>query len=249
MAMKLCEKHGIEFEPKALMVGQLKIGETNCPECEAEADREQARQDEERRAAADAAARAAFLRQANIEPVYDGATFDTFDAATEELQRAVSVMRRLVVGEVRQVVMIGKNGTGKTHLAVAAIQAMRSGLIMSMYEISTKIRETYTARATETELQVVDRLAREKLLVIDELGRTKGSDTEANWLSYIIDKRHVRNLPTVIISNKHVRKICPSSGCPDCLENYIGEDIMSRLSEGGVMLRFTGEDYRRRRPQ
>jgi DNA replication protein DnaC len=118
-----------------------------------------------------------------------------------------------------------------------------------MYEITVQIRASYTSQATRTELDIVDELARLPILVIDEMGRTKGSDAEQNWLSYIIDKRHVRHLPTILISNKHVRKDCENKkdGCPNCLENFMGEDVMSRLNQEGGLLRFTGEDWRLKR--
>ena len=118
---------------------------------------------------------------------------------------------------------------------------------MTMYEVSTTIRASYTAKAEHTELEIVDGLARLPLFVIDELGRTKGGEADQNWLSYILDKRHVRKLPTILITNKHVKKACADGGCPDCLENYITEDVMSRLSEDGVLLKFTGEDWRKKR--
>jgi len=28
-----------------------------------------------------------------------------------------------------------------------------------------------------------------------------------------------------------VRKYCPTGGCPDCLENYLSGDVMSRLTD------------------
>ena len=58
---------------------------------------------------------------------------------------------------------------------------------------------------------------------------------------------HTRGLPTIIISNKHVRKYCPTGGCPDCLENYLSGDVMSRLTENGVLLQFNWADWRKRR--
>ena len=85
------------------------------------------------------------------------------------------------------------------------------------------------------------------MLAIDEIGRTKGSDAETNWLSYIVDKRNSRGLPLVLISNKHTRKTCSDGGCQNCLENYISEDIMSRLSEDGHLVTMCGEDYRRKK--
>jgi DNA replication protein DnaC len=190
------------------------------------------------------------LKRSNIEPAYWDKGLETFVADTPELQKALDAACDMIDGKLTKIIMSGKNGTGKTHLACAVL-ASTTGKIMSMYEISTTIRSSYTAKATKTELEIVDELASLPMLVIDELGRTKGGDAEQNWLSYILDKRHVRNLPTILITNKHVKKDCAADpkGCADCLENYISEDVMSRLSENGVLVRFTGEDYRRRRVQ
>lgn len=241
--MAHCEKHNIDYEPQERTIGSftLKIG---CPECQREHDEELEREDIEARQRDNIAA----FEAMNIEPLFYDATFDSFIDSTPELKRAKEVVQKLVEGEIQQIVMSGRNGTGKTHLAVAALKE-KGGKIFSMYEIATRIRATYTARADEDELQVVDELARLPLLVIDEMGRTKGSDAETNWLSYIIDKRHSRGLPTILISNKHVRKYCPvdkKAGCKDCLENYLDNDVMSRINEGGILLQFTGEDWRKK---
>jgi DNA replication protein DnaC len=145
-----------------------------------------------------------------------------------------------------KLVLLGSNGTGKTHLAVGIVRVL-GGAIYSMYEITTRIRASYVSGAKENELQIVDELARIPMLAIDEIGRTKGSDAETNWLSYIVDKRHARGLPLMLISNKHTRKTCPDGGCQNCLENYISEDIMSRLAEDGYLVNMIGEDYRRKK--
>jgi DNA replication protein DnaC len=185
------------------------------------------------------------MREMNIEPEFWDATIDTYQAEIPEQIKAVQTVQRLIDGKIQQIVMTGSNGTGKTHLAIAAVKK-RGGKIYTMYEITTRIRQSYSARSDETELEIVDELARLPMLAIDEVGRTKGSDAELNWLSYIIDKRHSRDLPTIIISNKHVRKYCPLGGCPECLENYLSGDVMSRLTEGGVLLQFNWEDWRKR---
>jgi DNA replication protein DnaC len=240
---KHCEKHG-DYEERRIAAlpyaGPAFDLVEGCPLCAKEAvEREAA---EERRAAEER--KRARLEAMNIEPAYFGASFDNFEASTPELAHNLERVRDLVEGRIQKVVMLGKNGTGKTHLACAALKVL-GGKIMSMYEISTTIRASYTAIATRTELEIVNELARLPLLAIDEIGRTKGGDAEANWLSYIIDKRHVRGLPLILISNKHAQKDCERGGCSDCLENYIGEDIMSRLCEGGALLKFTGNDYRK----
>lgn len=248
----ICPKHKIPYENE-VKVGDKLIVYPQCPMCIKELE------DEELRHAQDVMQAEAVERfkTMNIEPLFYNSTLENFVTDTPELQKAVELVRRFIAGEIQQLIMVGKNGTGKTHLAVAAVKAM-NGRIYSMYEIGTRIRATYTSRAHEDELDVVDELARLPLLVIDELGRTKGSDAEMNWLSYIIDKRHVRGLPTVIISNKHIRKDCPVQrtengrrivGCENCLENFISEDVMSRLTENGMLIRFNGLDWRRRKQQ
>ena len=240
--MAYCLKHNLEYSGEIEVAGHTHtlIFTRPCPECSKEMDKE----DEERQAAIEKAAKIASYKFMNIEPEYCGATIDTYQADTPEQVKAVQTVKRLIAGEIQQIVMTGSNGTGKTHLAIAAVKELK-GKIYTMYEITTRIRQSYTARADETELEIVDELARLPMLAIDEVGRTKGSDAELNWLSYIIDKRHTRGLPTIIISNKHVRKHCPNGGCPDCLENYLSGDVMSRLTDNGVLLQFNWADWRK----
>jgi DNA replication protein DnaC len=245
--MLKCEKHGEYPERKYKWVidNENPFTVLPCPKCQeaALADYNKHEADEAKRNAK--TFREEKLRGMNIEPAYHEASFSNFQAVTLELEKNLERVRELIDGKISKIVMTGKNGTGKTHLACAALQ-IKGGRIQSMYEISTMIRSSYTAKADRSELEIVDDLARLPLLVIDEIGRTKGGDADANWLSYIIDKRHVRGLPLILITNKHVKRDCPEKGCAGCLENYIAEDIMSRLCENGVLLRFTGEDWRKR---
>lgn len=236
----ICEKHG-EYEAKSIsMLGKtFSIG---CPKCEQE--REEA--DRKEQEIAQEAIRIVRLRSFNIEPMYLGATLDNLEILTDDHRRAVDYARSMISEKRGKLVLLGSNGTGKTHIAVGVVRELR-GAIYSMYEITTRIRASYVSGAKETELEIVDNLSRLPMLAIDEIGRTKGSDAETNWLSYIIDKRHVRKLPLILISNKHTKKTCPSNGCDKCLENYISEDVMSRLAEDGHLVTFSGDDYRRKK--
>jgi len=261
MTKCLCRKHG-EYEAETVHYDESKSAfppyevirpaydlDGPCPVCLAESEIILAQQEIRKKAKGEreqAESRIRNFEYMNIEPAFYAASFENFITSTDEQRHNVDRMQALVRGDIKKIVMTGKNGTGKTHLACAALHAL-GGRIMTMYEISTSIRATYSPSAQYDELYLVNGYARLPLFVIDEIGRTKGSDVEANWLSYIIDKRHVRDLPTILISNKHTRKACPNSGCADCLENYIGEDIMSRLCENGVLLKFAGDDWRKRR--
>ena len=246
--MKHCEKHNLDYEERELtspLTGKITVF-GSCPECDREYDEEIKRQEEEMQERARESSRIRFLEKCNIEPMYFDSTLDTFITASDEQEKALAYARGIVKEKTGKLVLLGTNGTGKTHLAVGVVRELR-GCLYSMYEITTRIRASYVSGAKETELDIVDELSRVEMLAIDEIGRTKGSEAETNWLSYIIDKRHTRNLPLILISNKHARKSCPSGGCEKCLENYISEDIMSRLSEDGRLVNMTGEDYRRKK--
>jgi len=244
--MKHCDKHNLDYEEREKEFAGRIMTFGTCPECDREYDEEMRRQEEEMQERARESARIRFLEKCNIEPMYYDSTLDTFIAESDEQKKALAYAREMVGTKEGKLVLLGANGTGKTHLAVGVVREL-SGRLYSMYEITTRIRASYVSGANETELDIVDELSRVEMLAIDEIGRTKGSEAETNWLSYIIDKRHTRNLPLMLISNKHARKSCPSGGCEKCLENYISEDVMSRLSEDGHLVTMTGEDYRRKK--
>ncbi len=238
--MAHCDKHGEYIEQEKVIAGFT--FRTSCPTCEKEA--EEIEHQEGVRLAQKAERER--LESLNIEPMYFTSTLDNFIAGSPEQERALAYASEMVRTKAGKLVLLGSNGTGKTHLAVGIVRIL-GGAIYSMYEITTRIRASYVSGAKENELQIVDELARLPMLAIDEIGRTKGSDAETNWLSYIVDKRHARGLPLMLISNKHTRKTCPDGGCQNCLENYISEDIMSRLAEDGHLVNMIGEDYRRKK--
>ena len=234
---KHCDKHGdyesVQFDAMGIIM------ESDCPVCSEEFDALEAREKE-------TASEAQIIERAkamNIRPEFLKASFSNFIPHTDKLKNALDRTKQLVNGELLSLLFAGSCGTGKTHLACAALNAKGAGKIMTMYEISATIRASFTAKLTRTELEIVDELASVPLLVIDEIGRSKGSESELSWLSYIIDKRHASYLPLILISNKKFRADCTDG---DCIENYFGEDVISRITQKGSMLRFEGEDYRAR---
>lgn len=237
---EVCEKHGEYVSEKKVVIFSEMW--SPCPKCMEEKQKAFDEQEEYLHKQREMQ----FYVNANIEPLYYSKTLEDFETPTTELEKAKAAISSMIEAKKGKIVMIGKNGTGKTHLAVCAVKKLH-GAIYTMYEISTRIRSTYTPSARERELDIVDELARLPVLVIDEIGRTKGSEAEENWLSYIIDKRNSRGLPLILISNKHTRKTCEANGCKDCIENYLSEDVMSRLCVDGKVINFTGDDYRKKR--
>lgn len=182
-------------------------------------------------------------QDSNIEIEYLDKSIDDYIPQTEKQKKLLELVKNMIESKSGKLIVLGSNGIGKTMLASMVVKEL-GGKILSMYEISTMIRQSYTNRAEKTELEIVKELASIPFLAIDELGRTKGSDAELNWLSYVLDKRHTRNLPFMIMSNTHLSSECPNNGCSQCFENYINNDILSRLRQNSKIITVDGPDYR-----
>lgn len=239
-----CEKHGQyagkitkfkflgdkEFETKSM-----------CPVCEKEAEDEekQKRDEQERRAVIRK------WQSMNIEPRFYDVTLDNFNAYNDELKKHLETCRTFLAKPDGKLVMIGENGNGKTHLAVSILKEL-GGVIYTAYEIGVKLRQSYGSDTKEWE--VFDELCTAPLLVIDEVEKIKDSESKQNWVSYVVGKRYDRLLPIIFIGNCHTKKDCPESQppCNRCLEYHLENDVISRIFEDGIILKFGSGDYRRK---
>jgi len=181
------------------------------------------------------------LKKMNIGLIYRDSGFNNFNAYSPELKTHLKTTENFTLSPVRKLVMLGNNGAGKTHLAVSVLK-QTGGVIYTAFEIGVMLRRSYNGDSKEWE--VLNNLCEINLLIIDEIGRSKGSDWELNWLSHVINKRHENLLPLILISNRHLGLDCPERGCKNCLENYFDNDVISRIIEDGVIMKFTGDDYR-----
>jgi DNA replication protein len=235
-----CEKHNLDYEE---VINDILGDISSCPMCAEEAEKQFAEKEvEERKELIDAATIASY-KAMGIKPIYYDATFDNFIADTPELKLNLEAVKELVVKQSGTIVMTGNYGAGKTHLECAAVKELK-GKYIKMFAISERIRASYVDTSRGTSLDILDELASVPILAIDEMGRSKGSDWELNYLSYVFDERHASRLPTIFASNRHMVENCPSHGCDNCLQNFFGDDMMSRICEDGKLLNFSGRDFR-----
>lgn len=243
---QVCEKHGLQKGFTTIYLDGTK--KFSCFVCKKEQKKEYERKMEE----LDNKVRADIERQKlhnhyaylNVEPEYYDCEFDDYVPKSTTQEKAKKAVMKMVEEKHGKVVLMGPNGIGKTMLASIATKKL-DGRIYTMYEISTMIRQSYTVKAERSELEIVKELASVPFLAIDELGRTKGSETELNWLSYILDKRHTRNLPFMLMTNGHFKSDCKEGGCSKCFENFIDNDILSRLRQDSTFVIITGPDERK----
>lgn len=235
-----CEKHG---KVKGCYFERGGEREYVCPVCVEE---ERKKEQVARQAEYIQRERIAIYRERNIEPEYWEKELKDYVPQTPEQEKALKAVQKMIAEKSGKVILLGSNGVGKTFLGCMAVKAL-GGKILSMYEITTMIRQCYSSRAEMTELEFVEKLANLPLLVIDEMGRTKGSEAELNWLSYILDKRHTRGLPFMILTNTHLSRDCPKKGCENCFERFVNNDVLSRLRQNSQIITIKAPDYRAKR--
>lgn len=186
-------------------------------------------------------------RECNIKEKFFDMTFDNYIVENDTQRFAKEKLEAIANGGNRSLLLLGSNGLGKTMLSSLALMK-RGGYIFKMYEIIIQIKSSYKANSTINEEDILKKLSTCPLLVIDEVGKQFGSESEKNWLSYVIDERYECNKPTVLISNLKMMKECSDEERKEGLyiERYLGRDSVSRLVECADIVTITGSDYRRK---
>lgn len=136
----------------------------------------------------------------------------------------------------RCLLLVGRPGTGKTHLAAAiANHVMHAGKQTAAYRtigsVLQAIRDTYGEFSEKTEGQILSALISADLLILDEIGasRAKPSDFELSTMFSIINGRYERQLSTVIVSNLQISELSAA----------MGERSLDRLRENeGIAVSF-----------
>ncbi len=230
-----CPKHG-EYVGEMIhyLLPYAEDKPSPCPVCQREAEEEKRREEAIKK-----------WRSMNIDERYYNAAFDTFNAYNDELRGHLATCRAFAENPDGKLVMLGTNGSGKTHLAVSVLKEV-GGVIYTAFEIGVNLRQSYNGDTKEHE--VYDELCSVPLLVIDEVEKIKDSESKQNWMSHVIGKRYNRMLPLIIIANCHTQKDCTEhkKPCPRCLEYHLESDVISRITEDGHIMKFGSEDYRKK---
>lgn len=233
----VCDKHGPYTAARLCFFGATFV--ERCPRCEAEWEAIEAEKERARKKAAEEAR----LSAMGIGRKYWGSTLENYQAKSPSQKAAVNEIKALMESRRGFLVLTGSFGVGKTHLGCAAVREM-GGAIWTMADISTRIRATYSPRAKETEQDVQKELCSTPFLVIDELGRTKMQEADANCLSHIVNKRYSNELPTMLLSNKMLASELPKDHWEESFEAMVGDDVAQRLMGDGKIIALKGENWR-----
>lgn len=232
-----CEKHG-PFEQKVTVILNRELKGT-CPECQRIANLEREKAAEAAQAFEVRQSLARKLGDALIPKRFTTRTLENYQADHEGQRKALAYCKRYIqiFDEIlkagRCMVLIGKPGTGKTHLGVAMANDLlhntsRTAVYRTVGAILQAIRATYGQGSERTEAEILSSLVTPDLLVLDEVGVSKEqpSDFELTTLFAIINGRYEQERPTVVITNLAAEQ----------LSGAMGERCVDRLREGGMIV-------------
>lgn len=172
-------------------------------------------------------------------------TIDDFDftyQSTVRLALLGSALSPDFVTEGRNLILLGKPGRGKTHLAVAiAYRAIQNGF-ESLFVTAAELIDHLSGAFRRGQLAAaLERYTHPHMVVIDEVGYlTYGTDA-ANMLFHVVDDRHKRKRSMIFTTNKPL----PAWGRV-LHDDDLAHAIVDRVLERGRLLQLDGPSMRTR---
>ncbi|MDX7988007.1 AAA family ATPase [Xenorhabdus sp. 12] len=182
----------------------------------------------------------------NIVPRFAQASFATYQPQSLMAENNLKICQGYVqtwadrkkAGE--GMILCGRQGTGKTHLAAAICREIAVGgdedvFITTAPRLIRAFRRSWNSEGEMSEFDTLRFYSELDLLVIDEIGVQYGTESERNILFEVLNNRYEDLLPTILISNVPVTE----------LAQFLGDRTLDRLLQGGTVLAFDWESYRR----
>lgn len=241
-----CILHGEYLANQVFLGGKLKEV-SECPECFKLKEAQRAIEEKKRREEETEKNRQTRIKETRMPLEYQSKDFSTFITETESQRNALAMAKRFVNGWEKAkaggygLLFLGGCGTGKTHLACAIMLELldRYALFYPRYykvsEIFSAVRSTYQTGATTNEEETIKFFSSIQLLVIDEVGVQKGSESEKRILFSILDNRVTSKKPTILMTNL---------GIKDC-GFVLGDRLYDRIRSKCVPVLFKGNSFRK----
>lgn len=202
--------------------------------------------------------RVKLFNEAQVPALFAGCSLDTFRPSNERLgdahAAAMEMTRGFALGEKRGLLLMGPVGVGKTHLAVAMVRKLTLELgiscrFLDFLQLLQDLKLSFDKRGGTADL--LEPLSDVDVLVIDDLGKGRGSDWEGDVLDDLVSRRYNSGGTTIATSNFRDRK--PDGGshrntfANETLAQRVGDRIYSRLRAMCQFVEVDGDDYRQSR--
>jgi DNA replication protein DnaC len=143
----------------------------------------------------------------------------------------------LQLGE--NVILIGGQGTGKTHLSIAlGMQACCEGKRVRFFTVADLTHQLIEAKDEKKLLRFQQQLAKYDLLIMDELGRIEGTHDGANLLFQVLGSRYERT-STIITTNLEF-----GDWSSVFMTKTLTAAVLDRLNHRCHLVEANGESYR-----
>jgi DNA replication protein DnaC len=172
-------------------------------------------------------------------------TIDEFDFSLQTTLRQSLLGSYLgpdFVTEGRSLILYGKTGRGKTHLAVAiGYRAIQNGFETLCTTAAELVEELSNASKKGCLQEFLLTYTHPHVLVVDELGYLTYGPDAANVLFHVVNDRHLRKRPMIFTTNK------PLSEWGKVLHDEdLATAILDRILERGRLIHLDGPSGRTR---
>jgi DNA replication protein DnaC len=174
--------------------------------------------------------------------------YERGDVSLARAKRSVAEFVDCWPAEDRGLLIVGPCGTGKTHLAVAALHEIiaqeKPGklLFRNFQELVQELQASFESNESPKKSEILQPLLDADLLVLDELGSQKPTAFVQDILYYVVNSRY-NDVKATIFTSNYLDE--PRAG-EERLEDRIGSRLRSRLYEMATTIVITArDDYRK----
>ncbi len=216
------------------------------------------------------------MTAARIPPRYEHCSIESFEIWSTDpgMQNTQSQAKRRTrefvdcyPGVERGLLFMGNIGTGKTHLAVAALKELVGtkgvrGLYVNAVELVQELQMSFDGGGSSRE-EILGPVTETELVVLDELGAGRLTEWVQDLLYYLINSRYMNKRITIVTTNYLDASRAPEHGpgsdatvaagrprslaYDETLSDRISARLRSRLYEMADVIDLRGDDYRTRR--
>lgn len=146
-----------------------------------------------------------------------------------------------IAGKARNLIMVGRTGTGKTHLSCAVarnvLERGKYARYITSEDMANEIANAWKKEANDSESNAIYRFTEYDLLILDEYGLHDRHENRLQLVHKVLYSRYDEGKPTMLISNFTLEE----------LRKDLGDRLWSRFQHDGLdMVECNWSDARMR---